>query len=133
MLRDGGSSASATAFQIVFGGDLDLVPIEPVVLVEARVLRGDYSVLEIGRDLAERNELVAFVIGRVVNPGLQSALDVYRGCRWVDPAGGDKNQRGKQPSKHCADGKPSNKGSEKTLAKRSLAGYVWLFNHTSRI
>jgi hypothetical protein len=26
---------------IVFGRDLDLVPIEPVVLVEARVLRGD--------------------------------------------------------------------------------------------
>jgi len=32
-------------FQIVFGSDLDLVPIEPVVLVEARVLCGDYSVL----------------------------------------------------------------------------------------
>jgi hypothetical protein len=31
----------AIAFQIVFGRDLDLVPIEPVVLVEARVVRGD--------------------------------------------------------------------------------------------
>jgi hypothetical protein len=67
-----------TAFQIVFGSDLDLVPIEPMVLVEARVLRGDYSVLKIGRDLAERNESVAFVIRRVVNPCLQAALDVHR-------------------------------------------------------
>jgi hypothetical protein len=46
-----------------------------------RVLCGDYSVLEIGRDLAERNEFVAFAIRRVVNPGLQAALDVHRGCR----------------------------------------------------
>jgi hypothetical protein len=43
-------------FQIVLGGDLDLVPIESMVPVELRVLCGDYSVLEIGRDLAERNE-----------------------------------------------------------------------------
>ncbi len=40
LLRNGGSSASAIAFQIVFGSDLDLVPIEPMVLVEARILRG---------------------------------------------------------------------------------------------
>jgi hypothetical protein len=50
-----------------------------MVLVEARVLRGDYSVLEIGRDLAERNEFVVFVIRSVVNPCLQMALDVHRG------------------------------------------------------
>ena len=50
-----------------------------MVLVEVRVLCGDYGVLEIGRDLAERNEFVAFVIGSVVNPGLQPALDVHRG------------------------------------------------------
>jgi hypothetical protein len=31
-----------------------------MVLVEVRVLCGDYGVLEIGRDLAERNEFVAF-------------------------------------------------------------------------
>ena len=66
-------------FQIVFGSDLDLVLIEPVVLVEARVLLCDYGVLEIGQDLAERNEFVAFVIGSVVNPDLQPALDVHRG------------------------------------------------------
>jgi hypothetical protein len=73
------SSAGASAFHIIFGGGLDLVPIEPMVLLEARVLRGDYSVLEIGPDLAERNEFVAFVKRSVVNPGLQSALDVDRG------------------------------------------------------
>ena len=79
MLRNGGSSATAAAFQIVFGGDFDLVPIEAMVLVEARVLGGDYRVLEIELDLVERNEFVAFVIGSAVNPGLQPALEVHRG------------------------------------------------------
>ena len=106
LLRNGGSSASAIAFQIVLGSDLDLVPIESMVLVEVRVLCGDYSVLEIGRDLAERNEFVAFAIRRVVNPGLQAALDVHRGCRWVDPRGRHKDQRGKRPKKHHADDEP---------------------------
>jgi hypothetical protein len=64
-----------------------------MVLVEVRVLCGDYSVLEIGRDLVQRNEFVAFAIRRVVNPGLQAPLDVHRGCRWVDPPGGHKDQR----------------------------------------
>src|ERR1019366_4574848 len=107
MLLNGGNSACAIAFQIVFGSDLDLVPIESMVLVEARVLCGDYSVLEIGRNLVERNEFVAFAIRRVVNPGLQAALDVHRGRRWVDPPGGHKDQRGKRPKEHYADDKPS--------------------------
>jgi hypothetical protein len=64
LLRNTGSSASAIAFQIVFGRNLDPVPIESIVLVEVRVLCGDYSVLMLGRDLAERNEFVAFAIGR---------------------------------------------------------------------
>src|SRR5208282_1212442 len=131
LLRNGGSSASATAFQIVFGSDLDLVPIEPMVLVEARVLRGDNSVLEIGRDLAERNEFVAFAIRSVVNPGLQAALEVHRGCRWVDPPGGQKDQRGKRPNKHHADGKPSNKGPEEARPKRGLGGCIWHYSHIS--
>ena len=95
-------------FQIVFGGDLNLVPIEPVVLVKACVLRGDYSVLEIERDLAERNELVVFVIRRAVNLGLQPALHMHRSCRWVDPAGGHKGHHSKRPKKHYANNKPSN-------------------------
>src|ERR1700732_1204652 len=102
-----------------------------MVLVEVRVLCGDYGVLEIGRDLAERNEFVAFAIGSVANPGLQPALDVHRGVRRVDPPGGQKDQRGKRPNKHHTDHEPSNKGSEKTLAKRGLGGCVWLFSHIS--
>jgi hypothetical protein len=131
LLRNGGSSASAIAFQIVFGSDLDLVPIESMVLVEVRVLCGDYSVLEIERDLAERNKFVAFAILRVVNPGLQAALDVHHGCRWVDPPGGHKDQRGKRPKKHHADNKPSNKGSEEARPKRGLGVCVRYCSHIS--
>jgi len=66
-------------------------------------------VLEVGRDLAERNEFVAFAIRRAVNQGLQAALDMHRGCRWIDPPGGNKDQRGKRPKKRHADDKPANK------------------------
>jgi hypothetical protein len=67
----------------------------------------------------------------VVNPGLQAALDVHCGCRWVDPPGGHKDQSGKRPKKRHADDKPSNKGPEKALAKRRLGVCVWLFSHIS--
>ena len=70
MLRKGGPSANAAAFHIVFSSDLHRVPIESMMLVEARVFRGDYSMLEIAQDLAQRNEFISFVIRRVVNPGL---------------------------------------------------------------
>jgi hypothetical protein len=88
-------------------------------------------VLEIGRDLAERNEFVAFAIRRVVNPGLQAALDVHRGCRWVDPPGGHKDQRGKRPKKHHADDKPSNKGAEEARPKWGLGVRVRRRSHSS--
>jgi len=78
LLRNSGTSARAIALQIFLGSELDRVPIEPMVMVEACVLRGDYSVLEIGRDLAERDEFVALVIRRAVYPGLQAALNVHR-------------------------------------------------------
>ncbi len=97
LLCDGGGSASAVAFQILLGGDLDFVPIEAMVLVEACILGGDDSVLEIGRDLAERNEFVALAIGPVVNPGLKAALEVHGGCGWVDPAGSNQEQSRKGP------------------------------------
>ena len=131
LLRNGRSSASAIAFQIFVGSDLDLVPIESMVLVEARILCGDYSVLEIDRDLAERNEFVPFSRRRVVNPGLQAALDVHRGCRWVDPPGGHKDQRGEQPKKHHADDNPPNKGWEEAPPKRGFGLRVWRFSHVS--
>ena len=114
----------------MIGSDLDFVPIESMVLVEVRVLCGDYGVLEIGRDLAERNEFVAFAIRSVVNPGLQAALDVDRGRRRVDPPGGNKDQRGKQPKKQHADEKPSNKGSEKACPGRDFGVCV---RHRSQI
>jgi hypothetical protein len=95
LLRKGGTSANATTFHVVFGSDLDRVPIEPMVLIEARVLGSDDSVLEIRRDLAERNEFVPFAIRRVMNPGLHAALDVHRGGRWIDPPGGHECQHGK--------------------------------------
>jgi len=110
---------------------LDLVPIESMVLVEVRVLCGDYSVLEIGRNLIERNEFVAFAIRRVVNPCLQAALDVHRGCRWVDPPGGHKDQRGKRPKKHHADDKAPNKGSEAARPKWGLGVSVRDCSHIS--
>jgi hypothetical protein len=50
-----------------------------MVLIKARVLRGDYGMLEFERDLAERNEFVVFVVRSAVYPGLQVALDVDRG------------------------------------------------------
>ena len=121
----------AAAFHIVFGSNLHLVPIESMVLIEARVFRGDHSVLEIGRDLAERNEFVTFVVRLAVNPGLQAALDVHRGGRWVDPPGGHKGQHGKRPKKRHTEAEPQNKGSEKTLPNRSPERSVWLFSHIS--
>jgi hypothetical protein len=43
-------------------------------------------VLEVRGDLVEGNELVAFVIGLALNPGLHAALDVHGGGRRVDPS-----------------------------------------------
>ena len=103
LLRKGGTSAHAAAFHIFFGSEFDRVPIEAMVLVETRVLSGDDSVLEIGRDLAERNEFIAFLIRRAVNPGLQAALNVHYGGRGVDPPGGHKEQHGKRPKKQRTD------------------------------
>ena len=91
LLRKGGASANATAFHIVFSSDLHRVPIESMMLVEASVFRGDDSMLEIRRDLAQRNEFVSFVIRPVVNPCLQAALHVHRCGRRVDPPGSQKD------------------------------------------
>src|SRR5882757_3513715 len=101
-----------------------------MVLVEVRVFCGDYSVLEIGRDLAERNEFVAFAIRRVLNPGLQAALDVHRGCWWVNPSDGHEGQDSKRPKKHHADDKPLNKGPEEACPTR---GPGERFQHCSHI
>jgi hypothetical protein len=102
-----------------------------MVLVEVRVLGGDYTVLEIGRDLAERNEFVAFAIRRVVNPGLQAALDVHRGRRWVDPTAGHEHQSGKCPKNHHAADKPLNQRSEEAGPKQSPGVCVRRCSHIS--
>jgi hypothetical protein len=92
LLRKSGPAANAAAFHIVFSGDLHRVPIESMMLVEACVFRDHHGVLEIWRNLVQRNEFVSFVIRRVVNPCLQVTLHVYRGGRWVDPSGTHKYQ-----------------------------------------
>src|ERR1700740_931505 len=102
-----------------------------MVLVEAGVLCGDYCVLEIARDLAQRDELVSFMIGRAVNPCLHTPLDVHRGGRWVDPPGGHKHQRGKRPKKYHADAKPSNKESKEAPPWRRRGERIWQFSHSS--
>jgi len=101
---------------------LDLVPIEAMVLVEARVLGGDHGVLQMGRDLAERKEFIAFVIRSAVSPGLQAALDVHGGGRRVDPAGGDEDEGGNRPEKREADDDPFENGSKRALTTQVSRG-----------
>jgi hypothetical protein len=81
--------------------------------------------------LAERNEFVAFAIGSAVNPGLQVALDVDRSCRWVDPPGGRKDQRGKRPKKRHGYNKPSNEGSKEVIPTWVLSAWVRGCGHIS--
>jgi hypothetical protein len=102
-----------------------------MVLLEAPVFRGDDSVLEIGRDLAEGDEGVALAIGLVVNPGLQAALDVHSGCGRVNPPGGHKGERGKRPKKRYSEAKPADIGEEGTLPGRVFGGCGWAFSHIS--
>src|ERR1700733_671009 len=97
LLRNGRGTTEAASLQIVAGRDLDLVPIETMVLVEARVFSGDDGVLKIGRDLIERNKFVSLVIRVAVKPGLHTTLHLQCGGRWIDPPGRQKEQHGKQP------------------------------------
>jgi hypothetical protein len=47
-----------------------------MMMSEARVFDGADSMLEIGRELAQRSEFVSFVMRSVVNPGPEAALHV---------------------------------------------------------
>ena len=131
LLRKRGASTNAAAFHIVFRSVLNRLPIESTMLVEARVFSRDDSMLEIGGDLAQRNEFVSFLIRRVVNQGLQAALHVYCGGRWVDPSGSHEDQHSEQPKKRCSEKKPSNKRSEKAFPKPSLGLCARIFSHIS--
>src|ERR1700722_3082743 len=136
LLRKGGPTANAAAFHIVFSSDFHRVPIESMMVVEARVFRGDDRMLEIGRDLAQRNEFVSFMIRRVVNPRLQAALHVHRGGWWVDPPGSHEHQNSNRPKKRHSDEQPSNEGSESAFPMRGRRWglrrcRLWNFSHTS--
>jgi hypothetical protein len=103
LLSDGRGTATAGTFEVVFGGDLDLVPIEAMVLVEAGVLGGNDGVLEFGRDLLEWNEAVALVIRTAVDECLKAALRLNGGCGRVDPAKGDEGEGGEGPGERESD------------------------------
>jgi len=102
-----------------------------MVLVEARVLRGDDRVLQMGRDLAERKEGITFLIRFVMHPGLYAALYMHRGGRRVNPARCYQRQRGQQPKKRRIEDEPSKTRSENMLPKRRLGGDGWRCGHIS--
>ena len=72
--------------QVVFRGDLNGVPVEPVALIKPRIFCGDPGVLKIRRYLAEWNKLVPFVIRRMPQPRLDVAFHMDRCGGRVDPA-----------------------------------------------
>ncbi len=131
LLREGGCAAKAVAFHVLVGGDLDLVPIEAVVLVEACIFSGDYGVLKVWRYLAEGDELVARVVGLVVDEGLEAALDVDgRGGR-VDKAGGNEREHRKEPAAHDGDDEPAEERAEESLVGGFLRAAVKPGDHIS--
>jgi hypothetical protein len=71
------------------------------------------------------------VVRLVVDPGLQAALHVHRGSRWVNPPVSHEDQRSKRPKKRNSDEKPSNEGSESSCTKLGLGVRVWIFSHIS--
>ncbi len=63
LLVNGGGSAEAVSLPVFIDCKLDLLPVKTVVLVETGVLGGDNGMLQIGRDLGERYEVVAGAVG----------------------------------------------------------------------
>jgi len=102
-----------------------------MMLVEAGVFRGDNRMLEIARDLLKPDELVSFVIGLALDPGLEAALHVHGGCRRVDPSRGHQDHRSSRPKRQCGEQKPSNKPSDEAFRRRGLGARVWGFSHSS--
>jgi hypothetical protein len=97
LLRDRRGTAGSRTLEVVYCGDLDLVPVEAVVLVETRVFSGDDGVLELGRYLGEGNEAVALMVGSAVDDGLQMALHVDCGGGRIDPAEAEECECGERP------------------------------------
>lgn len=111
LLGDGGSSAAARSFKVVFGGDLYFVPIEAVMLVEAGIFRGDDGVLKLRRNLIHRDETVALVIGRAMDDCLKAALHVDRSGGQVNPAKGDEGDGGEGPCESKSGGDADQDGA----------------------
>jgi hypothetical protein len=120
LLRDGGSPASAFPFQILLGGDLDLLPVEPVVLVKVPIFCSNDRVLKIAGDLVKRKKCGAWPVRFVLKPGLPATLHLYRRCRWINPPGRQEHQRGQRPKKHQDDDDPTNKGPQEARSKSGL-------------
>lgn len=97
LLGDRGGSAGACAFEVVFSGDLNFVPVEAVVLVEACVFSGYDGVLKFGRDLCHRKEAVVLLVRCAVAESLESSLRLDRGGGWVDPTQTDKHESSDGP------------------------------------
>jgi len=93
-----------------------------VVLVEARVFSGDDGVLKVRRDLAQRNELIVFVVGFAVNEGLKAALHVNGGGGRVDPFGSDQGERGERPCGDQSEAETEKEESEEMLPARRFGG-----------
>jgi len=137
LLGNGGASANAATLHVVFGGNLYRVPIESMMLVEAGIFRGDDGVLQIARNLVERNEFVALAIGSAVHPGLHAALQVHGGGGRVDPAKSHQSERGKGPKKGEGEEQPAKEGAKKASLGRRRGGrgegggLVWRLGHIS--
>ena len=78
-----------------------------MVLVKARIFRRHYGVLEIGRDLGERNEMVALLVGAILEPRLKLPLALYRGRGWIDPSRQQEQERGCEPEAQKNKANPS--------------------------
>jgi len=83
-----------------------------MVLVEAGIFSSDDGVLEVGRDLRERNEAIALVIRNAVDQRLEVSLHVERGCWRIDPAESDEAEDRERPRKRKGDHEPQQNGAE---------------------
>jgi len=67
-----------------------------------------------------------------MNPGLEVALDMHRGCGWsIQRAAQQDQPRQSDQRSHHADDKPSNKGSDEGRRKQGLDACVQPCSHVS--
>jgi len=85
--------------------------------------------LEIGRDFAQRNEFVSFVIRLVVNPKPVSGAAVHPVVGGVDPTGQPQGSARQSNQRSALRRETIDEGSEKAFPKRGQGVYVWVFSH----